>query len=174
MATLQEEAPAAPTLALRHQARINHKDSLSTANLVRDTALTMVQHLRALHRSLALTTRLVETSRMDNNPTVDHNKADMEATSSSQTPMADLLNSTVAMTKAVTVALAVLVVTTSSRAATANLKEDMVDTRLLLEATEAEDTSNSMATAVTEDDYCLLGYRNMTCFLRWRKFDDCT
>jgi len=174
-AILQEEALAVPTLALHHQARTSRKDSPTMANLVKDTALTvalrrqahtsprdnpttanlvkvtaltMVQHLRALHRSLALTTHLVETNRMDNNPTVDHNRADMEDTSN-RTPMADLLSSTVATTKAATV---VLEVTTSNRAATANLKADMVDTRLLLEATVVEDTSNSMATVVTEDD----------------------
>ena len=180
-AILQEEAPAVPTLALHHQAHISPKDSRTTANLVKDsaltvalrhqthispraspataslakvTALTMVQHPRALLRSLVLTTRLVGTNRMDNNPTVGHNRADMGDTSSSQTPMVDLLSSTVAMTKA----------TTSNREATANLKADTVDTKLLLEATEVEDSSNSMATAVTEDDYCLFGYRNVTCF----------
>lgn len=178
-AILQEEAPAVPTLVLHHQARISPKDSLTmanpvrdtaltvalhrqthtsprdsptTANLVKATALTVVQHLRALLRSLVLTIRLVETNRMDNNPTVGHNRADMGDTSSSQTPMVDLLSSTVAMTKAVTAALVVLEVTTSNREATANLKADTVDTKLLLEATEVEDTSNSMATAVTEGD----------------------
>lgn len=190
-AILQEEAPAVPTLALHHQAHISPKDSRTTANLVKDsaltvalrhqthispraspataslakvTALTMVQHPRALLRSLVLTTRLVGTNRMDNNPTVDHTKADMEDTSNSQTPTVDLLSSTVAMTKAATAALVVLVVPPSSRAATASPKADMVDTKLLLEATEVEDSSNSMATAVTEDDYCLFGYRNVTCF----------
>ena len=151
-AILQEEAPAVPTLALHHQAHISPKDSRTTANLVKATALTVVQHLRALLRSLVLTIHLVETNRMDNNPTVDHNRADMEDTSNSQTPTVDLLSSTVAMTKAATAALVVLVVPPSSRAATASPKADMVDTKLLLEATEVEDSSNSMATAVTEGD----------------------
>jgi hypothetical protein len=130
------------TVALHRQTHTSPRDSPTTANLVKATALTVVQHLRALLRSLVLTTHLVETNRMDNNPTVGHNRADMGDTSSSQTPMVDLLSSTVAMTKA----------TTSNREATANLKADTVDTRLLLEATEEADTSNSMATAVTEGD----------------------
>jgi hypothetical protein len=142
------------------------------ANLVKATApTTMAQHLRALRRNLVPTTHLVETNHTDNSPTVAHNKADLEDTSN-PAPTVGLLNSTVVMTKVATVALEV---TISNRAAMANLKADMAaDSRLLLGATEAADMSNSMATAVTEDDYCLLGYRNMTCFLRWRKFDDCT
>jgi hypothetical protein len=198
--TRQEEAPAAPTLALRHQAHTSLRDSRTTANLVKDTAAltvdlrhpthtspkdsqttaslakdtapTVAQHLRALHRSLVLTTHL-ETSRTDNNLTVDHNKADLEDTSS-PAPTVGPLSSMVVLTK---VATLVLEVTISNRGAMASPKVDTVDTRLLLEATEAEDM-NSMATAVTEDDLCrafFLGYRNVTCFsLRWRKFDDCT
>jgi hypothetical protein len=120
------------------------------ASLVKDTAPTTAQHLRALHRNLALTTRL-ETNRMDNNLTVDHNKAVIQDTSS-QTPTVDHLNSTVAMTKAAT---ALEVTISSNREAMANPKADTVATRLLLVVTEVADTSNSMATAVTEDDLLL-------------------
>jgi len=175
-ATRQEVAPAVPTPALRHPAHTSLRDSQTTASLVRDTvALTVVlrhpthtspkdsqtmaslvkdtaptvaQRLKALHRNLALTTRL-ETHLMDNNPTVDHNKADLEDTNS-QTPTVDLLSSMAVLTKAATA----LEVTTNNREAMASPKADTVDTRLLLEATEAVDTSNSTATTVTEDDLC--------------------
>lgn len=182
-ATLQEEDPAVLTLALRHQAHTSPKDSPTTANLVkvtaltlalrhqthtslRDnqttahlvqvTALTMVPRPRALHRNLARTTRLAAINHTDSNLTVDHHKADMEDTSN-QTPMADLLSSTVAMTKAVTAALVVQVVTTSNREVMANLKADTVDNTLLLEATAVGDTS-SMATPATEGDNCRACY----------------
>jgi hypothetical protein len=172
----QAEAPAVPTLALRHPAPTSPRDSRTTANLVKvtaltvalrhqthtslrakettaslvkDTAPTVVQHLKALHRSLALTTHL-ETNHMDNNPTVDHhNKVDIQDTNS-PAPTADHLNSTVATTKAVT---ALEVTISSNREAMANPKADTVATRLLLVVTEVADTSNSMATAVTEDDF---------------------
>lgn len=186
----QEEALAVPTLALRHPAPTSRKVSRTTANLAKDTAAltaalrhrthtslrdspttanlvqataptTMAQRLRALHRSLVLTTRLVETNRTDSNPTVARNKADLEATSS-PAPTVDLLSNTVVMTKVATVALEV---TISNRAAMANPKADMAaDSRLLLEATEAADMSSSMATAATEDDLCrafVFGYRNV-------------
>lgn len=174
--TRQEGAPAAPTLALRRPAHTSPRDSRTTANLAKDTALTVdlrhpihtslrdnqttvslvkgtaptvAQHLRALHHSLDPTIRLVETNHMDNNPTADHHRADLEDTSS-PAPTVDPLSSMVAMTKAVTA----LEVTTSNREVMANPKADTVDTRLLLGATEAVDTSNSMATAATEDDFC--------------------
>jgi hypothetical protein len=175
MATRQEEAPAAPTLALRHPAHTSLRDSRTTVNLVRDTvaltvalrhpthtsprdsqataslvkdtAPTAAQRLKALHLNLVPTTRL-ETNHTDNNPTVDHNKADLEDTSS-PAPMVDLPSNTAASTKAATA----LEVTTSNREAMASPTADMVGNRLLLEATEAEDT-NSMATAATEDDLC--------------------
>ena len=93
----------------------------------------------------------------------------MEDTSS-PTPTVEPLSNTVVMTKVATVALGV---TTSNRAAMANLKADMAaDSRLLLGATEAADMSNSMATAATEDDLLSripLGYRNVTCFSQWRE-----
>lgn len=154
---------AALTVALRHRTRTSLRDSPTMANPVQVTApTTMAQHLRALHRSLVLTTRLVETNRTDNNPTVDHNKADLEDTSN-PAPTADLLSNTVVTTKVATV---LLEVTISNRVAMANLKADMAaDRRLLLEATEAVDMSNSMATAATEDDLCrafLFGHRNVT------------
>jgi hypothetical protein len=176
MATRQEEAPAAPTLALRHPAHTSLRDSRTTANLVKDTvaltaalrhqvltsprdsqttaslakdtAPTVVQRLKALHRNPAPTTRL-ETNLMDNNPTVDHNKADLEDISS-PAPTVDLLSSMAVLTKAATLVLEVI---TSNREATASPKVDTVDSRPLLEATEAVDT-NSMATAATEDDLC--------------------
>lgn len=173
-ATLQEETPAVPTLVLHHQAHTSPRDSQTTVNLVKATVptvdlhhqthtnprdspataslakvtATMVQHPRVSHRNLAPTT-LLETNHMDNNPTVAHNKVDIQDTSS-LVPMVDHLNSTVATTKAVTA----LEVTISNREAMANLKADTVDTRLPLEVTEVVDTSNSMATAVTEDDLC--------------------
>lgn len=173
MAILQEETPAVPTLALHHQARTNPRDSRTTVNLVKDmaltvalrhqtltrprdsptmanlvkvTVLTMVRHLKALHLSLVLTTRLA-TNHMDNNPTVDRHKAVIQDTSS-QIPTVDRRNSTVATTKAVTA----LEVTISNREAMASPKVDTVATRLLLEVTEVADTSNSMATAATEGD----------------------
>ena len=150
-ATLQED-PVVLTLALRHQAHTSPKDSPTTANLVKVTALTMVPHPSALHRNLARTTRLAAINHTDSNLTVDHHKADMEDTSN-QTPMADLLSSTVAMTKAVTAALVVQVVTISNREVMANLKAGTVDNTLLLEATAVGDTS-STATPATEDDSC--------------------
>ena len=140
------------TLALRHQTHTSPRDNQTTAHLVQVTALTMVPHPRALHRNLARTTRLAATNRTDSNLTVDHHKADMEDTSN-QTPMADLLSSTVAMTKAVTAALVVQVVTISNREVMANLKAGTVDNTLLLEATAVGDTS-STATPATEDDSC--------------------
>jgi len=179
MATLQEEPLAVPTLALRHrahtslrdslamlnpvkvtaltvaprrQAHTSPQDSLTTANLVKAMALTVVRYPRTLHRNRAPTTRLVEVSHMDNNPTVDHHRADMEDSTKYLT--VDLLSSTVAMIKAATAALAVLQVTISNRAATANLKADMADmadSRLLMEATEVVDTSSGMATVDSED-----------------------
>jgi len=178
----QEEAPAVPTMALHHQARTSPRDSPTTANLVKATvltlALTLVQHRRALHRSLAPTTRLAETLHTDNSLTVDSHKVGMEDTSS-QVPMVVLLSSMVAMTKAVTAVLVVLVaqvVMGSRREATASPKADTVDSSLLTAAMEVVDTSSSTPTAVTEDDLCraLFGYRNVTWCLRWRKLDDCT
>jgi hypothetical protein len=85
---------------------------------------------------------------MDNNPTVDHHKVDIQDTNS-PAPTADHLNSTVATTKAVTAPEDTI---SSNRAAMANPKADTVATRLLLEAMEVADMSNSMATAVTEGD----------------------
>ena len=194
----QEETLAVPTLALRRRAHTSLKDSRTTANLAKDTAaltvalrhqthtslrvnptmanlvqatalITMARHLRALHRNLVPTTHLVETSHTDNNPTVAHNKADLEDTSN-PAPTVEPLSNTVVMTKVATVALEV---TISNRAAMANPKADMeADSRLLLEATEAVDMSNSMATAATEDDLLSripLGYRNVTCFSQWRE-----
>ena len=153
LAMLNPVKVTALTVAPRHQAHTNPRDSPTTANLVKATALTVVRHLRILHRSRAPTTRLVEANHMDNNPTVDHRKADMEDSTKDLT--VDLLSSTVAMIKAATAALAVLQVTISNRAATANLKADMADmadSRLLMEATEVVDTSSSMATVDSEDD----------------------
>jgi hypothetical protein len=141
----------APTLAPRHQTHTSPRDSQTMAHLVRVTALTTDQHLRALHHSLVLTTRL-ETNLLDNNPTVDHrNKVDIQDTSS-PVPTVDHLNSIVAMIKAAT---ALEVTISSNREAMANPKADTVATRLLLVVTEVADTSNSMATAVTEDDLLL-------------------
>jgi len=175
----QEEALAVLTMDLRHQARTSHRDSPTTANLVKATALTLVPTLardrRALHRSLAPTTRLAETLHTDNHLTVDSHKVGMEDTSS-QVPMVVLLSSMVAMTKAVTAVLVALVVMGSRREATASPKADMADSSLLTAAMEVVDTSSDAPTVVTDDDLCraLFGYRNVTWYLRWRKLDDCT
>jgi len=138
----------APTVALRHQTHTSPRDSQTTASPAKDTAPTMAQHPRALHHNLVPTTRL-ETNLMDNNPTVDHHKVDIQDTSS-PVPTVDHLNSMVAMIKAAT---ALEVTISSNREAMANPKADTVATRLLLVVTEVADTSNSMATAVTEDDF---------------------
>jgi hypothetical protein len=151
MAIHQEAAPAAPTLALRHPLRTSLRDRLATANLVntanlvKATAPTLARHLRASHRRLALITRRAETHRTDNNLTVHRRKADMEV-SSSRAPTVDLpSNSMVATTK-------VLVAMDSHKETTASPKVAMADSSLLLEVTEVEDMSSSMATAATEDD----------------------
>lgn len=134
-------------------------DSPATDSLLKATALTLApaltpaqHHLKASHRSLAPTTRLVATHLMDNSPMVDHSRVATEV-SSSKAPTADLLSNTVVMTKAATAALAALEGTDSRRADTASLRADTADSSLP-GATEAVDTSSSMATAVTEGDLC--------------------
>jgi hypothetical protein len=187
MAIHQEEDPAVPTLALRHQARTSLRDSPTTALLVntaslvntihlgKATALTLVRHLKVLHRRLALTTRPEEPRHTDNNLTVDRHKADMEDTSS-QVLTAALLSSMVAMTKVVMAAREVLVATDSNRWTTASPKVGMADSNLLLAATAVVDTNSSTETADTEDDLLsrtFLVIENVTCSLRRRKLDDC-
>jgi hypothetical protein len=173
--TRQEEVPAAPTLALRHQTLTS--PPASTANPLKATALTLAQelilarlHPKALRLNLVPTRHLVATNRTDSNLTVHRSRADTEDNISRQALTVDHPNNMVT-TKVATVLQAMLVVTDSHRAAMGSLKVDTADNRLL-EATVVEDTSSSsMATAATEGNLCRsrFGYRNLTWSLRWGK-----
>jgi hypothetical protein len=156
MDTRQEEAPAAPILALRHRPLTSLP--VSTANLLKATALTLGQeliparlHPKALLLNLVPMRHPVATNLTDSNLTVHRSRAVMEDNISRQALTAVHLNNMVT-TKVATVVQGMPVVTDSHRAATVSLKVDMEDNRLL-EAMAVEGTSSSsssMATAVTE------------------------
>jgi hypothetical protein len=171
MDTRQEEAPAAPILALRHQPLTSLP--VSTANLPKATALTLGQeliparlHPKALLLNLVPMRHPVATNRTDSNLTVHRSRAVMEDNISRQALTAVHLNNMVT-TKVATVVQGMLGVMDSHRAATVSLRVDMEDNRLL-EGTAVEDTSSSMVTAATEGDLCrsLSGYRDLTWSLR--------
>ena len=190
MVILQEEAPVVPTLAMRHQP---HTSLLVTPHKV--MARTLVQRLEDTVPNPALTTHLVATHRMDNNPMALHSQEGMVVTSSqahtvhlpnSMTPTARLIsNSTAVTTQAATAVQVALADMVNLKGLTASL---MVGTEHNSRLQDTEDNSNrlqgtamvattSTSSMVTEDEHprwLSAEHRNLTWCLRWRRLDDCT